>query len=168
MAKAILTAERLRELLHYDPDTGIFTRRVRTSTSTRVGEVAGTVRGTGGYRCVPVDGKRYAEHRLAWFYVYGRWPTEQIDHINGIRIDNRIVNLRDASGSMNRENQRAARSDNRSSGILGVCYCKLHKKWKASIRVKGVLKHIKYCATAEEARDAYIRAKRALHEGCTI
>ena len=85
-----LTAERLREVLDYDPDTGVFTRKVRTASSVKVGDVAGSLNGK-GYIRIRVDGRLYFAHRLAWLYVHGEWPVDQVDHINGIKNDNRIV-----------------------------------------------------------------------------
>lgn len=165
MADKSVTADRLRQLVHYDPETGKFTRRVSLSNAVKVGDEAGRHLKS-GYYFFWVDGKRYAAHRLAWLYIHGQWPVE-IDHRNGIRSDNRIDNLRDVDNSTNSENLRACRSDSKS-GLLGVGWCKHHRKWKARIRVKGRLKHIKYCDTPEEAHAAYIAAKRELHAGCLI
>lgn len=131
------------------------------------GSIAGTVDRRGRVH-VKIGDSAYRAHRIAWLHFYGEWPSDQIDHINGNPSDNRIANLRDVDGSTNRENQRKARTDNLSSGTLGVTWCKHYKKWKASIRVKGVLKHIKYCDSLEAAEAAYLAAKRAMHIGCTI
>jgi hypothetical protein len=86
-----LTAERLRELLNYDPDTGVFTWRVRPVHSHRVGDIAGSVRTTRGYRLIGVAGRVYKAHRLAWLYMMGEWPKDQIDHINRDPSDNRFL-----------------------------------------------------------------------------
>jgi hypothetical protein len=160
MAKADLTAARLRELFHYDPETGQFTRLG--------GAPGGTGSNSNGYLAMYVAGRRYRLHRLAWLYVTGNWPTQLIDHKNGNRSDNRFANLRDVSQSINRENQHAVRSNNLSAGITGVSWCEYHKKYKAHIRVGGRLQHLKYCASAEEARAVYLEAKRRLHPGCTV
>lgn len=162
MADVNLTPARLRELFHYDPETGVFTRLVKTSHNAGAGSV------TNGYQRLIVDGKRYAAHRLAWLYMTGDWPSAEIDHINGIGADNRFANLRDVGRATNQENLRRARSDNHSSGVLGVHWSEYHKKWKAHIRVDGRLKHLRYCDTKEEAQAVYLDAKRRLHEGCTI
>lgn len=167
MATAILTAQRLREVLHYDPTTGVFTRKVTTAANALQGNIAGTTN-RDGRKYICVDKKRYAAHRLAWLYVTGEWPKHQIDHINGNHSDNRLENLRDVTCSINNENKRAARSDNLSTGILGVSWCDYHKKYKAHIRIDGKLRHLKYCKTAEEAREVYLEAKRKFHVGCTI
>ena len=109
-SKQELTAERLREVLAYDPDTGVFTWKARTSPFSRVnvGDVAGNLR-RDGYIEICVDGRKHQSHRLAWLYVYGEWPADQIDHINGIRTDNRIANLREANNAENHHNLRKAR-----------------------------------------------------------
>lgn len=160
-----LTVGMLKDALEYDPDTGVFVRKVRSS-NVKAGSVAGSIRH--GYTVINVHGKRYLAHRLAWLYVYGGWPCLYIDHINGNGLDNRISNLRLASDRMNRENLRAARSDNKSSGLLGAHWSAYHKKWKSHIRTGGRLIHLGYFATKEEAHAAYLEAKRRLHPGCTI
>ena len=88
-----LTAERLRERLHYDAETGVFTRRFGSGHA-RAGDMAGTVHRT-GYVRISIDGGKYTAHHLAWLYVHGVWPSDQIEHINRKRSDNRIANLRE-------------------------------------------------------------------------
>ena len=167
MAKAILSAARLREVLNYDPETGVFTWKVRTSNRVNVGAVAGAMLKT-GYLSICLDGKFYRAHRLAWLFVRGEWPTADIDHLNGIRTDNRFANLRDASRSVNQQNLRAARGST-ASGMLGVYRSdKKGKPWRSCIKVDGVDRHLGNYATPEAAQAAYIDAKRKLHEGCTI
>ena len=165
MATANLTAARLREVLHYDPDTGIFTWLKRVANRVQIGDIAGAVGGP-GYRSTTVDGRKYTMHRLAWLYAYGSWPSGDIDHINGVRLDNRMSNLRDVSRSMNLENQRSASARNRS-GLLGVSVAR-HGKWEATIKVRGTRYHLGIFDTPEVAHAAYILAKRRLHVGCTI
>lgn len=104
----VLKPDRLRELFHYDPDTGVFTYRTRASCCTRIGDVAGSVN-TEGYRHIRVYGRAYKAHRLAWLYVKGVWPVGMIDHINGDRADNRFGNLREATRSENLANSRVFR-----------------------------------------------------------
>ena len=91
--QAKLTAERLRERLRYDAETGAFTRRVGSGHA-RAGEMAGTVHST-GYVRITIDGGKYTAHHLAWLYVHGVWPSDQIEHIHRNRSDNRIANLRE-------------------------------------------------------------------------
>ena len=91
-----LTAARLRELLQYDPETGVFTRLVKTSNGIKVGDVAGTADAR-GYILIRVDGWLHLAHRLAWLHMTCEWPKGMIDHINGVRDDNRWSNLRRAA-----------------------------------------------------------------------
>lgn len=165
MAAEYVSSARLRELLDYDPQTGLFTRRVWRGGTSRPGSVAGGSHGKTGYRQISVDGRLYFAHRLAWFYVHGVWPNGQIDHINGTRSDNRIDNLRDVQSRINTENQRRPRRDN-SLGLLGVH--KFRKSFIAQLQAKGRMIYLGSFKTAEEASAAYLAAKRALHEGCTL
>lgn len=164
MAKSDLTAQRLREVLHYCPDTGVFTWLVRVAYRINVGRAAGSINAH-GYTHIRLDNTVYLAHRLAWLYVFGVWPVSHIDHINGVRGDNRISNLRDVSASVNGQNRKRAQS-NSSSGALGAYRFKT--RWASSIYVSGKTRHIGYFSSAEEAHAAYLRAKRLLHEGCTI
>lgn len=167
MAKADLTAERLRHCLSYDPTTGEFTRLV---DSYRGVAKAGSKPGRlfkNGYIYIALDCKRYLAHRLAWLYVYGAWPAEQIDHINQVKTDNRIENLRAVTPRVNNENRRKAQSQN-LVGLRGVSWHAHSKKWRSRITVRGVEYRLGLYDTAEDASEAYIRAKRQLHEGCTI
>lgn len=109
----------------------------------------------------------YFAHRLAWFYVHGEWPKGHVDHINGNRDDNSAGNLRDVSPTVNAQNLRKARSDNKS-GLLGVCWVERVKRWKAQINVHGAHLTIGFYESKEEAHQAYVQAKRQHHAGCTI
>lgn len=168
MAKADLTAERLRELLHYDPETGIFRWREKSGLKVRVGDVAGF--NAGKYRQIGIDGQQFYVHRLVWLYAYGEWPKHVIDHINGDRNDNRLFNLRDVPTFLNAQNQKPGRRKS-ASGLMGV---KINRtatgtpSWIASLCVNGKSVHIGCYPTPEEAHQAYLAAKRKLHEGCTI
>jgi hypothetical protein len=113
----MLTIERLKELLHYDPDTGMFTWRVNKGPFL-AGDVAGRTVKTGKYWRVGIDGKRYIASRLAWLYMTGVWPSYDIDHINRDRQDNRFCNLRDVTTSQNCFNT-GKRSHN-TTGYQGV------------------------------------------------
>lgn len=154
----MLTQSRLRELLHYDPETGFFTRALTTTgIRPKVGDVAGGVN-CRGYWQIRIDGERYKAHRLAWLYMTGDWPKEQIDHINMDRSDNRFANLREATNIQNCANQR--RPVNNTSGLKGVCWNKRLSKWKSQIRVNGKLHHLGYFDTAEAAHESYIDAAK--------
>lgn len=112
-----------------------------------------------------IDGRKYLVHRLVWLHVHGEFPLNQIDHINGNGCDNRIENLRDVTPSTNSQNKRVARTDNKC-GSLGVSIER--NKFVAQIK-SGCLKiKIGRFNTIEEASNAYLKAKRELHEGCTI
>jgi hypothetical protein len=129
----MITAERLHELSHYDPDTGNFTWLVRTARNVHVGDIAGWLNG-GGYRQIQIDGRVYPAHCLAWLYQTNEWPAE-IDHINGDRADNRWCNFRLATHSQNMGNQKA-RSDT-TSWFKGVYWDKRRSKWRAVISING-------------------------------
>jgi hypothetical protein len=155
-----LTADALREFADYDPTTGVFSRR---SDGRRIGyEVPSK-----GYVCAKVFGKKYNAHRLAWLHVHGEWPKHEIDHVNGVRTDNRIENLRDVPRGINSQNQRRAQRDN-STGLLGVSIDRERGKFKATIRANGVVMHLGRFNTGEEAHARYLAEKRRIHAGCTI
>lgn len=159
-----LTQEYLKEIISYDKDSGLISWIKPTSKRARKGSYA-TGKDSGGYLRVGINGVRYRIHRIVWLYVYGKWPEKLIDHINGVKTDNRIENLRDASCSMNIQNVRKARSDNKN-GTLGVT--NVGKKWRAKININGECKHVGYFYTKELAHEAYLNAKRGIHVGCTI
>jgi len=170
MANEPLTAARLRKVIHYAPDTGMFTRKVRLAQRHQAGDRADTEISTSsmrGYRRVSLFGQRYLAHRLAWFYVHGVWPEKHIDHINGDKGDNRISNLREADDRINMENMRKAKSSNKV-GLLGVHLHKQSGRWRARIEVRGKTLHLGLYGTPEIAHQEYLKAKRSLHEGCTI
>jgi hypothetical protein len=133
MTENILTQQRLKQLLKYDHETGVFTRIgvVRKLSRGHIGEVAGTFHSPNGYIRIGVNYKYYRAHRLAWLYVTGEWPKHQIDHINGIKYDNRWCNLRLATSSQNKYNCKI-RQDNKS-GYKGVHY--QEGKWIANCTV---------------------------------
>jgi HNH endonuclease len=93
MADGIITRTRLKEFLHYDPETGVFTWLVKPCRNILAGSIAGNVMNE-GYVMVKIDRKNYKAHRLAWLYVHGTFPPDQLDHINRGRADNRLCNLR--------------------------------------------------------------------------
>lgn len=164
----MISAEKIRSLLDYDPDTGDFLwkdgarKKYDKSKVNKAGHV-----GFHGYVLWKYQNKMYRMHRIAWLYVYGSFPDADIDHINGIRHDNRIANLRKISRSGNLENLHKATSKSRS-GILGVCFDKKSQKWRAFICVKGKRYSLGTHATSEAASAAYMDAKRSMHEACTI
>ncbi len=155
-----LTLEQVREFLEYDPVSGLFKWRKRTSNRISVGDVAGVKAGN-GYIYIALHDRRLLAHRVAWFYVTGKWPEEQLDHINRDRADNRLVNLRPASQSQNSCNG-VLRSTNKS-GYRGVSWEKRKKKWQARIVKDRKQYLLGYFATKESAYDAYLEAASRLH-----
>jgi len=161
-----MDAVRLRELLVYDPEAGVMTRRVRVGCAA-AGSPFGTRDGN-GYLVGSVGNRLYRLHRLAWLYMTGEWPQGEVDHINGDRADNRWANLRDVSKAENMQNIKRARRDNCATGLLGASLDKRDGRYKAKIGVGGKQKHLGCFATAQEAHEAYLAAKRQLHPGCTL
>ena len=164
MSKPILTQARLRELFDYDPETGVFVWRVRPNGRVPAGSIAHHI-DNAGYNRIGLDRRLHAAHRLAWVYMTGSHPLGQIDHINGIRHDNRWVNLRDVSKTRNIQNQRVAHSQN-NTGYLGVS--PKNNKWQASIRVLNKQHYLGVFATPALAHQAYVEAKRIFHPTCSI
>ncbi len=161
MARKILTQERLKELLNYDPATGIFTNRVvRQGMRKGANSIAGT-KNIHGYIVIQIDGHKVGAHRLAWLYMYGDWPVNQIDHINRVRDDNRIANLRDVTASENVHN--AANWTKNTSGVRNVVWHKRNKKWQAQIMVNNKYKYLGLYNDLEEARKVAEFASKALH-----
>jgi hypothetical protein len=153
-----LTQERLRELLHYDPDTGQFTWR-RSVGPMKAGSRAGK-RHHIGYIRIAIERRTYMAHRLAWLYIHGVWPQGITDHINRDRADNRIANLREATYTLNMANTPIQKHN--VSGFKGVVFRKDRKKWKASIRANGRYYYIGLFDTPEAAHDAYFAAAKRL------
>lgn len=157
-----MTQEELKDLLDYDPETGIFRWKVYRNQYAKVGDIAGNLR-PDSYRQIKINGKFYLEHRLAWFYIYGEWPENQIDHINGMKTDNRIKNLREADRFDNTRNVKR-RKDN-SSGYKGVSLS--NGKWMA--RIWSIIDnkrkrcYLGYFNSPEEAYAAYCKAAKELH-----
>lgn len=154
---ADLTIDDLRKALSYDPDGGEF-RWLVTTRRRRAGDVAGCVNGQSGYVTIQIKNKSYMAHHLAWAYVYGEFPMGMLDHINRVRGDNRIANIRLATPSQNSANRRRRRDA--SSGFKGVSLCPQTKKWKASIQFNKIYYHIGRFESKQEAADAY--RKKAL------
>lgn len=148
----MLTQDRLKEILRYDPETGLWEWLI-WKTGVRKGRPAGYV-SKPGYLVLRIDGIAYLGHRLAWFYMMGEWPDE-IDHINLLKGDDRWVNLRAADHSKNMGNL-ALRRDN-TTGFKGVSRIK-NGKFVASIHEDGVSKHLGCFLLPEEAHAAYVEA----------
>ena len=159
MRVGVISAERLRELLDYDEETGVFTWRTNRG-NVRAGSVAGTAH-CRGYRQICLDGSIYLEHRMAWLHVYGEHPQGALDHRDRCRTNNRIANLRMVTGSENQQNRAIPR--NNTSGFKGVCWDKSRGKWLACIAVNSRLKNLGRFTTPEAAFAAYQIAASELH-----
>ena len=151
-----LTLERLKELLYYDPETGIFTWLVNKG-SALCGEPAG--RKTTYYVQIKVDRKPYMAHRLAWFYMTGNWPENQIDHIDRQKSNNKFSNLREATGSQNRANCGAL--SNNKLGVKGVFIDQ--GRYRASIQLNRKRIFLGPFDTIEKATTAYENAALEIH-----
>ena len=159
----ILCQVELKKWVSYNPLNGAF---VWVMASRKVGRYAGHQIGR-GYVKIPIKGKVYMAHRLAWLYVHGVWPDEEIDHINGVRDDNRIINLRMATPQQNKQNT-GLRKDN-TSGYKGVYYDKKNSIWKAQISINTKQKQLGRFKTAELAYEAYCnKAKEVFGEFARI
>lgn len=154
----MLTIERLKEVLHYDPETGVFTWLKTVGSHGPKGSVAGKDTQY-GYRAVTLDGKRYLSHKLAWFYTYGTWPEKVVDHEDGNGMNNALRNLRDVSQSVNNRNRHRARS-NSTTGLLGVYKGRRSSRYGAKIAISGKSVWLGTYDTAEEAHTVYMKAKQ--------
>lgn len=174
----MLTQEYLKSILDYDPLTGVFTwkerpicdfncERLRNGWNTKYSfKDAGRIK-SDGYVQIGINRKRYAAHRLAWLYIYGEWPKNEIDHINGFRNDNRLSNIRESTRSENMQNKKTSHKNNKCK-YLGVYFCNRSKRFVSIIALNNKTKYIGKFNDPESAHDAYLKAKRELHEFCTI
>lgn len=161
-AEARLSWVGMREVIVYEPATGLFWRKPAVMAKGRY--LAGS-RGKNGHTQIKVLGCRVAAHRLAWFYYHGKWPVGSIDHINGDPTDNRIANIRDVPHAINMQNRRTPSKGNKT-GFLGVSP---HKgKFVAGLSVEGRRQYLGIFDTPEEAHEVYLTAKRKLHAGMTL
>ena len=154
------TLERLNEVLDYDPETGVFRWKKAVNGRIKVGDIAGAYSGRDrGYRQLQIDGVKYFAHRIAWKMHYGRDPEDQIDHINGIKNDNRIQNLRECTRAENMRNRGKTKVN--TTGYKGV---HLYKgKYVARIKLIGKEVYLGRYDTAEEAYEAYKKAAKEYH-----
>lgn len=159
MENEMLTQERLKELLLYTPETGVFIWRVNKNRNALCGQIAGSMH-SHGYIVIKIDCERYYAHRLAWLYVFGEWPRYGIDHINGARDDNSIINLRDITQAENKQNQTKPNINN-SVKCLGVS--RSGRRFRAQIMISGESIELGKYDTREDAHAAYLAAKRELH-----
>lgn len=131
MSTETLTYTEATRLLNYNPDTGLITWKINRGGHAKKGTEAGTLNWD-NHRHLRVNYKIYQAHRIAWLLVHGHFPLNEIDHINGIHNDNRLINLRDVTGQENACNRPVPK--NNTSGVMGVSWCKKINKWHARIR----------------------------------
>lgn len=162
----MISAEMAREILSYDQETGEFVWRIKPSLGVNIGDSAGCVSKAHGYRDISVKRHLYKAHRLAWLMTYGRWPEYAIDHINGVRSDNRICNLRDVPRLINNQNVPSTPRSDSTTGLRGVTKIGKYNRWKAQISNMGRQTVLGIYGTPELAHDAYMRARHALHVCC--
>lgn len=155
-----LTAERLKTVLCYEPETGHWYWLVTKRNIYPAGSRAGTTK-LNGYVYVCIDRKLYLAHRLAWFYMTGGWPVDDIDHIDRNRQNNKWANLREATRAQNMAN--LTKHKDSISGYKGVSWHKRGKKWHAQIRSNGTKFHLGLFSSKEEAYAAYVTAATKLH-----
>ncbi len=158
--KKTLTQERLKELLYYDPDTGIFRWIVKRQPDIKPGDIAGCRHDAKGYRKVRIEGIKYFEHRLAWFYTHGVWPDGEIDRRDHNPSNNRILNLREGEKFKNLGNKIVAHKNNKT-GTLGVCL--VQGRWVAQIQINKKKIHLGSFDSQKEAREVYLSEKRKIH-----
>lgn len=147
----------INDSLLYNPETGDFIRIKSKTRPDLIGKVAGHVTKE-GYVAIFLGGHSYKAHRLAWFVTYGEWPTDDLDHIDRNKSNNKIANLRKASRSMNSANV-GLRSHN-TSGYRGVSFNSQWKRWVAQIMVGGEKRFLGYFGSAEKANEAYVLAAK--------
>ena len=156
----IITAERLRQVLHYDPETGAWTWLVTNSNAAPTGSIAGCVFND-GYRYIRIDWRLYKASRLAVLYMTGKWPKDKVDHHDLNRSNDRWKNLREATSGQNNMNV-SKRKDN-TSGLKGVTWAKREKKWAANIQLNKKQHHLGYFDCPAAAHLAYVLASADLH-----
>jgi hypothetical protein len=147
-------------MFSYDPDTGMF-RRIKARPGFAVGSKVGAVNND-GYIIIGIDGKYFKAHQLAWLYVNNEWPSDEVDHKNGNRLDNRIRNLRVVNHAGNMQNQGKRR--NNKSGYKGVAWFKATSKWHAQIYANGKKHHLGFFDNVEDAAEAYALAAAKYHQ----
>ena len=153
----MITQEILKEQLTYNPETGLFTFNKKKG-GMPIGSIAGYVQ-KDGYVCISINGVQYKAHRLAWLYIHGAFPLEQLDHINLKKDDNRITNLRPATRSQNHMNRRVY--SNNKLGLKGVHLA--GTKYRALIKKDGKQICLGLYKTAEEASKVFQEAARLMH-----
>jgi hypothetical protein len=161
-----ISAEALRKMIDFNPDTGVFKWREREDVPPKIngrrsGKIAGCFDKKTGHILIGINGRLYLAHRLAWLHFYGEWPANHVDHINCDRSDNSIRNLRDATHSQNLWNRGASRIS--STGFKGVTANKRSGGFFARITANGKTRHLGTFETAVDAHKAYASAASSIH-----
>jgi hypothetical protein len=154
-ARNPICKDSVKQVLDYESETGIFRWKVRTSLRIHAGDIAGAV-DKKGYIQIGIDGSRFAAHRLAWVFIHGCQPPNQIDHIDLNKSNNRSVNLREATNSQNQANQRL--SSRNTSGFKGVYWSEISGRWISKICVNGSDIYLGCFGTPEDAHARYVEA----------
>jgi hypothetical protein len=158
-----LSYKELIKILDYNPKTGIFTWKVdRTNGQIKAGTIAGTIHKKSGYIVIGINKKYHYVQRLAWFYMTGKWPKQEVDHKDLNKSNNRWKNLREATINENHYNKSLQK--NNTSGYKGVCFHKPSKKFIAKINYEGKNMALGYYKTAKEASLIYCKAAKKLHK----
>ena len=159
-----LTQDRLKQLVSYDPESGLIRWAGEKRSRVKIGALVGS-KMKKGYLRAGIDKRLYMCHVIAWLYVYGDFPEGQIDHINGVKDDNRISNLRISTPSGNAQNKKHARSDSKS-GLMGAL--RSGGSWIARLTTNGETTYLGKFKSPEDASKAYINAKRRFHPWSTL
>jgi len=167
MAAEMITQKELRELFQYDPETGVFKRLVGRSHNAPKGAIAGSQardsrKPDSFYLRIKINRRLYKAHRLAWLYMTGEFPKDEIDHIDGNSLNNSFANLREATRTQNMQNCRRTNK----YGFQGVS--PRNSKWVAVLSVNKKPFYLGVYSTPQAAHAAYIKAKRQLHEFNTL
>jgi len=148
----------LFDILDYNSETGIFTNKVTRNSRAVKDTIAGNL-DPKGYIIITINKEKYAAHRLAWFYEYGKWPKNQIDHKNTIKSNNWINNLREATNLQNSCNTKSRKGSSKYKGV-----CRDNGKWKASIKVNNISKHLGRFINEKDAALAYNKGAVEFHK----
>ncbi len=162
----MITQDELKSVLCYDKDSGVFTW-IKSYRNQHTGKVAGGF-DKDGYVTIKIARKPYRAHNLAWLYMFGRMPDVILDHIDMVKDNNRINNLREVTHAENAQHKTKALSTNKSCGMLGVSLHKRCNMYRARIMTNGKRVLLGYFNCPQEAHEAYVAAKRVLHRTCEI
>ena len=160
MIRPLPSIERINELFRYDPEAGVLIRKVASGSRGHAGDIAGCLNGC-GYVVVAVNDRDVRAHRMIWAIMTGDWPRGEIDHINGIRNDNRWCNLRSCSRAENAQNMRCKPSP--TCDLQGVSWDARTQRWYVRIQVGRKVIFLGRFDIPEEGHAAYLAAKQKFH-----